>query len=162
MLGTVWLLHGHVLFAEHLIFGLALFGACVVAESLIPYSGIAVATMAYFYSLMGMESSLFLLLIMLVAKAYTARRYNWLPLLLMLTMLTRFEGGLFFPILAVLFWRERTFPRIASFIPAFLIAVAYLLLIIISITPTFHIQLHPSSDRRYRATGADGPGASCM
>lgn len=126
MLGTVWLLHGHVLFAEHLIFGLALFGACVVAESLVPYAGIAVATMAYFYSLMGMESSLFLLLIMLVAKAYTTRRYDWLPLLVILTVLTRFEGGLFLPIFAVLFWRERTFPRIASFIPAFLVAAAYL------------------------------------
>lgn len=117
MLGTVWLLHGHVLLAEHLVFGIALFGACVLAESLIPYSGIAVAITAYFYSLMGMESSLFLLLIMMVAKAYTARRYEWLPLLVILTMLTRFEGGFLFLFLPCCFGANA---RSLSFIHLFL------------------------------------------
>jgi arabinofuranosyltransferase len=127
MLGVVWLLHGHVLLAEHLIYGLALLGACALAESVMPFAGIAVATTAYFYRIMGMESSLFLLLLMLTVVVYTRRRYRWLPLLLVLLSLTRFEGALLVPVVAFLLWRERSLPRLSAFLPALVVVAEYLL-----------------------------------
>jgi hypothetical protein len=128
MLGVAWLLHGHVLFAEHVVFGLGLLGACVLAESFVPYSGIAIASTAYFYAIIGLESTIFLFLIMLVVKAYVDRRYDWLPLLLVLTLLTRFEGGLLIPIIAYLLWRNRKFPRLISILPALVVVLTYVLL----------------------------------
>ncbi len=128
LLGVSWLLRGHVLVAEHVLFGVTFLGACISAERLIPYSGVAIASTAYFYILIGLESSLFLWMIMLAAKAYADARFDWLPVLLVLTFLTRFEGGLLIPILAWLLWRQRRFPRLIAYLPAVAILAVYLLM----------------------------------
>jgi arabinofuranosyltransferase len=125
LLGVSWLFRGNIIVAEHLLFGITFLGACIAAERVIPYSGFAVASTAYFYILIGLETSLFLWMMMLVAAAYANRRYDWLPVLLTLTLLTRFEGGLLIPIVGYLLWKQRKFPRLIAFIPAVLILLAY-------------------------------------
>ncbi len=67
--------------------------ACVLAESIVPYAGILIASSQYFYWIVGMETSLFLCLLLSAVLLYTNERYNLLPLVLSLLVLTRFEGG---------------------------------------------------------------------
>ena len=128
LLVTSWLLRGNILLAEHVLFALSFLCACGLAERLVPWSGVAVASTAYFYALIGLESTLFLAMLLLVLTAWNAKRYEWLPTLLALTLLTRFEGGLLIPVIGVLLWRERRIPRLWSFLPAAAIMIAWLAL----------------------------------
>ncbi len=122
--GLSWIFHGNVLLAEHVLFAVFSIGACALAERSFPWSGVAIASTAYFYIKIGMETTLFLFMILLVAYCYEKGRYDRLPTLLVLATLTRFEGGLLIPIVAYQAWKERRFPRIASYAPG--IAIAYL------------------------------------
>jgi hypothetical protein len=128
LLALSWLLKGKIFFAEHLLFALAFFGACFFAERIVPLSGVLISTTAYFYTLIGLETTLFLLMLVLTAWAYARRQYDWLPLLVVLSLLTRFEAGLFIPLLAWLLWRERRAPRLVAFVPAAALIIFYLLL----------------------------------
>lgn len=128
LLGCSWLLGGNILLAEHLLYAVCLIGACIAAERFAPWAGVAIASTLYFYSMIGLETSLFLLLILLTVSLYVDARYDWLPLLLTLTLLTRFEGGLLAVIIGYWMWRERRFPRLVSVLPAIAILTAYLIL----------------------------------
>lgn len=128
LLATSWLLKGNVLLAEHLLFALTFFGACVLAEEIVPYSGLLISVTPFFYIVIGMETTTFLLLLMLTVKAYADKRYDWLPLLLILVLLTRFEGGLLIPLIGFQLWRERKAPKLIAFLPAAVLVLLYLLL----------------------------------
>lgn len=128
LLSLSWILKGNVLAAEHLLFAATFLGACLLAERMVPLSGLLIAATAFFYILIGLETTTFLLLLMLTAIAYAEKRYNWLPLLVVLSMLCRFEAGLFLPLLAWLLWRERRAPKLVSFLPAIALVLLYLVL----------------------------------
>jgi hypothetical protein len=128
LLGVSWLLKGRVLIAEHLLFAVTFFGASLLAERMVPLSGLLISSTAYFYILIGLETTTFLLLLMLTARAYADKRYNWLPILVVLSLLCRFEAGLFIPLLAWLLWRERKAPKLIAFLPAIALVLLYLLL----------------------------------
>lgn len=128
LLACSWVLHGNILLAEHLLFALTFLGACLLAEDFVPFSGLLIAATGYFYTLIGLETSTFLLLLMLTVKAYQSRRYDSLPLLLVLALLTRFEAGLLIPIVAWALWRERKLPRPKSLVAPAVLILLYLLL----------------------------------
>lgn len=128
LIGTTWMLRGRVLLAEHLLFAVTFSGACVLAEELSPLAGMLAAVTAFFYAVVGMETSTLLLVMMLLTRAWQRRKYEWLPVLLAVAVLTRFEAGLLVPIVAWLLWRERRFPRLIGFVPAVGILAAYVLL----------------------------------
>ena len=126
LLGTSALLHGNVLLADSLLSGLALMAACILAESVVPFAGILVACSQYFYWVVGMETSLFLCMLLLTVLLYTKERYNWLPLVLSLLVLTRFEGGALLPVIAWHLYRRKKMPSWYSLIPAFAILLLYM------------------------------------
>lgn len=128
LLVASWLLRGNVLLAEHLFFAVTFLATCLAAERIVPWSGVAVASTAYFYVLIGLETSLFLGLILLVALLYQHALYDWLPLALILTALTRFEGALLIPIVAWHLWRQRRFPRALAFLLPAMVLLAYMAL----------------------------------
>lgn len=128
LLAVSWLLKGRVLLAEHILFAATFFGACFLAERMVPLSGLLMAATAYFYIVIGLETTMFLLLLMWTANAYTERRYDWLPLLVVLSLLCRFEAGLLIPLLMWLLWRQRAVPKLISFLPAAALVLLYLLL----------------------------------
>ncbi|HEV2577568.1 MAG TPA: hypothetical protein VGU25_10190 [Acidobacteriaceae bacterium] len=128
LIAMTWLLHGRVLLAGDVLFTLTFAGACLLAENLAPFSGILAAVTAYFYSVIGMETSTLLLVLMLVVTVYQKRKYEWLPLLVAIAVLTRFEAGLLVPIVAWKLWRERRFPRMIAFLPAIALLFVYVLL----------------------------------
>lgn len=128
LLVSSWLLHGRIILAEHLLFAITFFTACLMAEDIAPFSGLLIAATGYFYTLVGLETSTFLLLLMVTAKAYQSKRYEWLPSLVVLALLTRFEAGLLIPVTAWALWRERKFPKLLSLVPAAALIVLYLVL----------------------------------
>jgi len=105
-----WMTRGNVLLAQSIISFLGMFGTAYLAERKFPYSGFVLATTAYFYSFLGMETTLFTFFIMLAMTLYIEKRYSWLPLALILLCLTRFEGG---ALLVVVAWRPRP-PRFCA------------------------------------------------
>lgn len=125
LLAVSWLLRGAVVPAEFVVFGVTFTGACLLAEELAPFAGLFVAATAYFYTVIGMETSTFLFMLMLTIYAFEKKRYDWLPLLVVLTALTRFEAGLLIPIVAWELWRERKFPRLFSLLPPVALLVLY-------------------------------------
>jgi arabinofuranosyltransferase len=128
LLFTSWMLRGHVILAEEVLFVSTFIAACFVAEAIVPWSGVVISTTAYFYLIIGMETTLFLLLLLLIFLAYERWRYNLLPVLCVLLLLTRFEGGLLVPIVAWRMWRERLWPSRLSFLPPAILLLGYALL----------------------------------
>jgi len=128
VLSTAKIIGGQVILATVLVSGIFFFLACSLAESLVPFAGLLLASTGYFYSLVGMESSTFLCMLLLTIFLVERERYNWLPTIAILLLLTRFESGaLLLPVAAELYRRNR-WPSAASFLPAGLIALLYLAL----------------------------------
>ena len=94
LLVTSWMMHGHILLAELILSATFLAGACILAEEIAPWSGVLIASTGYFYMCFGMETTLFLFLIMLTYTLYRKDRLDLVPSAALLTFLTRFEGGL--------------------------------------------------------------------
>jgi arabinofuranosyltransferase len=151
VLGLSWLLHGQVQLAAVLICGVTFAGACVLAERMVPYSGFLIASMAYFYAEIGMETSLLLFLIMLVITLYVESRFNLIPLFVMLLILTRAEAGALALVLAWTLWRQRKLPKAVSFLPAIAVFLAYLF-----INYRFYGKLTPDSASAKLGQGVSG------
>jgi hypothetical protein len=128
VLGVAKLLGRQVLAATALVSSVFFFFACSLAETLVPFSGLLLAATGYFYSLVGMETSAFLCMLLLAVFLTERRRYNWLPTVSILLLLTRFEGGALLIPLAAELYRRRRFPSAVSYLPAALIALFYLAL----------------------------------
>jgi arabinofuranosyltransferase len=128
LLVVSWLLHGQVQLAAVLIFGVSFGAACILAEGLYRYSGIFLSTMAYFYWLIGMETSVFLLLLLLSIVLYARSRLAFLPTVLVLAVLTRLEAGALVLVVAWNLYRDRKIPKIVSFIPSGAFVLIYLFL----------------------------------
>jgi hypothetical protein len=126
LLGVTWILHGQVQMAAVLIFGTTFAGTCLLAERLVPYSGIFIGSMAYFYASIGMETSLLLLLILAIMTLYLDSRLTFIPLLMALLILTRIEAGALALPIGWRMWKDRRFPSLVSFLPALATIVAYL------------------------------------
>lgn len=126
LLGMSWLLGvGHIHLAALVIFGLCTAATCLIAERDFPYAGIFIASMSYFYSLVGMETALLGLLLLLALRLFHERRLQWLPLVLTLILLTRLEAGALVPVLAWQMYRESRWPPLRSYFPAALLVAAY-------------------------------------
>jgi len=126
LLGLSWVLHGKILLAQEIIGASCLIAAALVAESIVPLAGILIAASSYYYFCIGMETSLFLLLLVLCLKAYLAGKVDWLPLLCAMTLLARFEGGAIVAIICWRLWQEKRFPRLIAFLPALVLVAFYL------------------------------------
>jgi arabinofuranosyltransferase len=85
------------------------------------------ASMAYFYTTAGMETALLVFLIMLALTLITEGRLAWLPAVLILLALTRFEAGALIPVCLVFFYKKKTWPPVISYVPALAIVAAYLI-----------------------------------
>jgi len=94
LLGTSYILHGNVLLATAVLSGIFMLLACLLGEVLTPFAGLILASTAYFYNLVGMETSLFIFMLLAVVALVQFQKYNWLPLACVLLVLTRFEGSL--------------------------------------------------------------------
>lgn len=126
-LGLTYVLHGRVLLAQAILGGAFLFGALLMAEAVVPLAGVLLAAGSYFYFLTGMETPIFVFCLALTVWAYTAGKYNWLPLLCVLCCLARLEGGALLLVITLQLWRQRRFPPLVSFVPALLLIAVYLL-----------------------------------
>jgi arabinofuranosyltransferase len=124
---AAWLSFGHVLFAESVLFVIFFSAAASLAEWLAPWSGLLIASSTYFYYCIGMETALFLLLLVLLVILYLERQDNWIPLTSFLLLLVRLEGGALVVVIAFLMLRERRFPPLRSYGLPVLIVAAYLL-----------------------------------
>lgn len=122
------LLHGNVLLGAILLSGMFLLAASLLAERIVPFSGFFIASTAYFYFLTGMETSLFLFMLLAVITLFESERYNWLPLASVLLVLSRFEGGLLIVLLMWQLYQKRAWPSWTASIPAVIVAISYLLL----------------------------------
>src|SRR5260370_25758281 len=125
LLLTSWLLHGNVLLGTIVLSGVFLVLASILAEYLTPFSGLFIASTAYFYYLVGMETSLFVFMILAIITLFQMEKWDWLPLASVLLVLSRFEGGL---LVAVVAWRHsprRELPTCKALIPAILLAVCH-------------------------------------
>ncbi len=128
LLLTSWLLHGNVLLGTIVLSGVFLVLASILAEYLTPFSGLFIASTAYFYYLVGMETSLFVFMILAIITLFQMEKWGWLPLASVLLVLSRFEGGLLVAVVAWRLYQRRVWPTWKAFIPAILLAVCYLLL----------------------------------
>ena len=128
LLSVAWLLHGQVQLAAVLIFTVAFGLACMLAENLVPYSGIFLSTMAYFYWLIGMETSVFLFFLMLSISFYARDQIEFLPSILVLTFLTRMEAGILILVIGLRLYRDRKIPSIVSMVPPLGLIVSYVFL----------------------------------
>lgn len=126
VLGFAWMLRGDVLLAQAVLSCLFLVAAALLAERMVPLAGMLLASMSLFYYCVGMETSLFVLMLMITIHAYANDRINWLPFLCLLTALTRFEGAALIPIIALQLAMRRRFPSAKSYIPAALLISFYL------------------------------------
>lgn len=126
LLFVSWIVRGNVLLASELLSAACLLGASLLAESLVPFAGLLVAGTAYFYALTGMETTLFSLMLLLTLTLYVKGRYNWLPVVSVLVVLTRFEGAVLVLVIGVAMVRRRHLPRLIYFLPALLLLAAYL------------------------------------
>lgn len=125
LLGTSWALAGHVLLAQKMLSFVGMAGASLLAESRVKYAGLMVVTSGYFFGLVGMESAWFVLLLIATILAYEGGKLDAVPVLLVLTCLTRFDGG---ALLLVIGWdmvRKRAFPSWQAFAMAVAIALAW-------------------------------------
>ena len=120
LLGS-YIFHGHIQLAASVIFAITLFVAGVLAENLAPYAGIFIASTSYLYHTVGMETSLLLMLIVLSITLLLTRRLTWVPLILVLMLLTRAEAGAMIPVAIWYMYRTKCWPRAASFIAPILV-----------------------------------------
>ena len=125
LLACSWLLHGNVLLATTVVSAVAMIGSCILAERLVPYAGLILASTGYFYWLVGMESTLFIFMLLLVTTLYLKERWDCLPVVLLLLMLTRFEGGALAVVVVWHMWKRRVFPRWTAYLPMSLLVSAY-------------------------------------
>jgi arabinofuranosyltransferase len=128
LLGISWLLKGQVLLATILLSAIFFFGAAALAERLVPFAGFLVASTSYFYTLVGMETALFLFMLMLALTLYLDGKDQWIPVVSLLLILTRFEGAAMVLFIAIGMYRTRRFPTWSSFVPAIAVLAAYLFL----------------------------------
>jgi arabinofuranosyltransferase len=126
LLVASWTLHGRILLAGILLSAVFLAAACILAEDLAPWSGVLIASTEYFYLCFGMETSLFLFLLVFTLNLYLKGKLEWVPTFALLTALTRFEGGLLAVVIAVDAWRTGHFPRIRAYVWPVIIVIAYL------------------------------------
>lgn len=75
-----------------------------------------------------METALFLTLLFVSIFLVERRRYNWLPTMAVLLVLSRFEGAALLPPLAIALYRRHRWPSSAAYLPAALVVVLYLAL----------------------------------
>jgi len=125
VLGASTLLGGRVILAQVFLSGIFLLAANLIAESIVPLSGIFLSIGTFLYFCNGMETSLFLLILILCVNAYLSGRINWLPLLCTLALLTRFEGGAMGAIIAWQLWKSRRFPKLIAYLPCLLLLTFY-------------------------------------
>lgn len=123
---VAWLVFGHVLIAENLLFVIFFSAAASLAERLAPWSGLLIASLAYFYYCIGMETALFLFMLILLVTLYLEHRDTWIPLVALLLLLVRLEGGALVLVVAIQMLRERRFPPLRSLLLPSLVVVAYL------------------------------------
>lgn len=119
---------GHVLAASAIVSGVAFLAACIIAETLVPLAGLLLAATGYFYMLVGMETALFLCMLLLSLWLLERGLYIWLPAAVVLLVLTRFEGAALVPPLLVELYRRRRWPPLKAYLPAIAIALLYLIL----------------------------------
>jgi hypothetical protein len=125
LLGS-WMLHGKVLLATEILSGGFMLLACLLAEGMVAFAGLFLASTAYFYALVGMETTLFAFMLLAVAFLFVTKRYGWLPLACVLLVLTRFEGGLLVALVAWQLVRLRARIRWTAFLPALVVGCIYL------------------------------------
>lgn len=140
LLATSWVMHGKILLAETTLSAIFLAGACILAEDIAPWSGVLIASTSYFYMCFGMETTLFLFMIILTFTFYSKGKLELVPTLALLTVFTRFEGGLLALMIAVDMWRTQRFPRMRAFLWPALILLAYF-----ALNLHFYGRLLPSS-----------------
>jgi hypothetical protein len=127
-LALTFVLHGRVMLAQAILGGTFLLATLILAEWTVPFAGVLLSCVPFFYFCTGMETPLFVFLLALTINAYLAGRIDWLPVLCALCLLARFEGG---ALVLVILWRlirEKRYPSIASYVPAVLLAGVYLAL----------------------------------
>ena len=128
LLAASWLLRGNILLAQWLL-GMAFLAATVVlAERYAPFAGIFIAGTIYFEITLDMETPLYSLLLLLTVALYAGRRWDRLPLVACMLLLSRFEGGLLAAVIAWQMFRRRQWPRWRSFVPALALLGLYLAL----------------------------------
>ena len=128
VLAAARLTGGHVLAASAVVSGVSLFAACALAETLVPFAGLLLASTGYFYSLVGMESALFLFMLLLTLVCLRRERESWLPTVGLLLVLTRFEGGAMLLPVAWELSRRRRWPSWRAYAPPAVLTLAYLAL----------------------------------
>jgi arabinofuranosyltransferase len=124
-LALAWLLHGHILLAEGILSAVFLAASALLAEYVVPFAGMFFASLGLSYYCIGMETSLFVFLLAVTMWAYVNGRWNWLPLLCLLTALARFEGAALALVIGYHLWRQRRYPSLLSFLPAGLLIAFY-------------------------------------
>ena len=107
LLGASYVFHGNVLLATALLSGIFMLLTCLLGEVLMPFAGLILASTAYFYGLVGMETSLFMFMLLAVVALVQFEKYDWLPLACVLLVLTRFEGALLVLLVALHLFRLR-------------------------------------------------------
>jgi hypothetical protein len=150
-----WLLHGNVIVAAWLLGVIFLAATAVLAERVAPFSGVFLAAAIYFEIFLGMETALFCFLLLLSVVAYDRGRWDWLPLLLCLVALTRFEGGALALAVAWQMLRRpahsRVWPRWQAWVP-----VAVLVLLFFAANHSFYGRWLPSSGTAKLQQGLSG------
>jgi hypothetical protein len=125
-LGLTYVLRGRVLLAQAVLGGSFLLASLLIAEATVPFAGLILAASSYFYILTGMETSLFVVCLAVTVYAYVHEKLDWLPLLCVLCVLSRFEGGALALVIAWQCLRKRRFPSLLSYLPALLLIAFYL------------------------------------
>jgi arabinofuranosyltransferase len=151
VLGFSLLLHGHVLLVESSLSAIFLVLAAGMAEEMVPFSGILLTAMPFLYLCKGMETSLFLLILMLCVRVWCADRINWLPLLCLLAVLTRFEGGALLVVIMWRLWQTRRMPHLLSFLAPTVIGALY-----VGFNLSFYHRILPQSASAKLGQGMSG------
>jgi arabinofuranosyltransferase len=125
VLALSWVLHHNVLLAEAILSAVFLAAAALLAERIVPLSGLLFASLGVIYYCIGMETSLFVFLLALTIYAYATDRLNWLPTLCVLAALARFEGAALVLVIGWRLWKQNRHPKLSSFAPAVLLIVFY-------------------------------------
>lgn len=126
LLAFSWIMSGHIILAEYVLFTVFLIATCCLAESFFAWSGVLIASMTCFYSVIGMETTMFLFFILLNIWIIRTERYFWLPLCLVLLALTRMEGAALVPVAAWICYRNARWPSWKAYVLPLMVTVAYL------------------------------------
>ena len=116
VLGVAALAKGHILAVEITLSGIFLFIAAALAEATVEFSGIFLAANSFLYFCKGMETTLFLAVLVLCVLAYQTGRVGWLPVLCGYAVLTRFEGGALVAVIGWRLWRTGRLPAPKTFL----------------------------------------------